>query len=589
MQTYVDPSAHNVATNRLEPQDIASGCGAIVISAIIAVALHQNRVALPSNTLQADDIAGHHTSMVSYGLLFWVLLVVFLSQPLLGAAFATLGKKWDVKYAPAGVILICSYISIFIVHEGRHQFGGFDFGIVIDTGWRLLQGQRLYSDFIGPTPPGFSLGIKYAYQLFGLSWNANLYLSAIFASGTMIWIYWLLRRLGLQILPALGIAFAVEAETMLLLSFWWYNNTALVMAAVFLLACLLFLRQPTSRGVQLSFVCSLATLAIMKPNVAGVAIACSIALLLTTYRRPRQLLLLLACAVLLVWLVLIVNHIGLRVMLEAYREANSNRGGFSAFGFQQMGPVDRSLAIGITAALFISSFWQIAKGGQSLGKSKLNALSLSLFLFTALLTSGYAIRTNGEFWLVELPPLFVVGAYLCYGPSQKSALASRFFTSVVCACVAVGLFLGIVRFRVFTIGPRQFYQWTDNENQINEGFLKDVRVGAPMIKMEQEIGTAVHSNPGPYFFGPRIDFNYAVQHLQSPDHLPAWWHPGVSFSSQRIPELLHKWESHKFETLIFLKSDYTFYPRTFIDLIGRDYVRDDHFSTITVYRRRSAQ
>ena len=199
----------------------------------------------------------------------------------------------------ASLAAICCALAIFVVHAGRSQFGAFDYNVLVDTGWRQIQGQRPYVDFLTTTPPGFNLGIRFAYQLFGVNWDAGLYAAALSASLTFLWIVWLLTRLALNRLAAMLLALAIEASAILVLCFWWYNDSAMILATVFLLSCMLCARhagrmQPLT---QASYVFSLALLALMKPNVAGVAIVGGVLLLfLATHQKLRLLLLTIAAA-----------------------------------------------------------------------------------------------------------------------------------------------------------------------------------------------------------------------------------------------------------------------------------------------------
>lgn len=164
----------------------------------------------------------------------------------------------------------------------------------------------------------------------------------------------------------------------------------------------------------------------------------------------------------------------------------------------------------------------------------------------------------------------------------------RVTVALLCAMVISDVYYGAQRTRVYTIGPNKFFQWKDNRELISTGFLKDMRVGSAMIAVQREVVEAKNSNPGPFFFGPRIDYNYAVLGLPSPAHFPAWWHPGTAFGMDQMSRILHDWQQDRFPTLIFLKNDYTYYPPAFRTLIQQNYLRDDRFPDITVYHRRAA-
>ena len=553
----------------------------------------------------AADYIYARATVRSYEIMLGALLAALLLQPLLTAGIDRLRGHWRRRHTALALLGACAFLCVFLVHTGRHQFGGFDFSILMELGWRQVQGQRLYVDFVAPTPPGFNLGIKYAFQIFGVSWDANLYLSAIFACATFLWMFWLMLQLEFGTLAAMGTAFAIECEAMLLLSFWWYNNSAMVLAAVFLLACLVYARRPQSIPisipVQASYIAALVLLALMKPNVAGIAIAGGVLLLLIATERRWRLVLLTLGAAFAVLLIFAANHISLSAMLASYREASRLRGGFSDFGFLQLDFLEQTAAECALFALALPWLWMLPRTIRFARGQGRRGVALQLFFPLTLLLAVYSLRTNGDFWLVECAPLLAVGGFVVYGRTagelssgERStgartpgpAVMRRFFTALLCASIASSLYMGALRLRVYSIGAGKFFEWTDNENPIDSGPLRHMRVSRAMIEVEQQIGAAAASNPGPRFFGPRVDFNYAVLGLPSPEHFAAWWHPGVAFAIEQEPQLVQVWKDHRFQTLIFLKDDYTFYPAELMDAIARDYTRDDRYTRITVYHRR---
>jgi hypothetical protein len=159
------------------------------------------------------------------------------------------------------------------------------------------------------------------------------------------------------------------------------------------------------------------------------------------------------------------------------------------------------------------------------------------------------------------------------------------------------LYYGAARVRVYGIGPHLFFEWRDNGSRVEGGFLKNMRVSSTMIEVEREAGSALKTYPGPYFFGPRLEFNYAVFGLPSPVHLPLYWQAGTSFGLPEEAHLAQVWQEDRFPTLIFLNAnsgdafdaedvDDSIYPDEVIDAISRDYVKDERYPYLTVYRRR---
>ena len=528
-----------------------------------------------------------------------VFLAAFCLVPALASPVSYLRQRWHNAYTYGTLLGTCAFLGAFLVHAGRWQFGGYDFNILIETGWRQIQGQRPYVDFPTTTPPGFNLGIKFAYQLFGVNWDANLYLSAIFACLTFLWMYWLMVRLSLGRLAAAAMAFAIECAAMLTLCFRWYNDSVLILAAVFFLACLAYERQPESQPVQASYLLSLTLLSLMKPNIAGATIVGGVVLLfLVTTRMMRLVLLTLAAAAAAVG-VLLANHISIPAMLESYLSVAKVHGTVSAgFGYQHMIPFEQYSALFWIAVLSVPLLGLAPRMRMQLFRRDWQGTAFSLFFPLTLMIALYGLATNGEYRDAECTMVLAAGAVLTFGLRWNGHSLRRVYIAIVLASIAGDLYYGAERVRVYGIGPHVFYEWQDNQHRIEGGFLKNMRVSSTMIEVERQIELAKETNPGPFFFGPRVDFNYAVSGLPSPLHSPAWWEPGTSFAVSDQAHLIQVWQAHRFETLIFLKSDYAYgqeadkadyylYPKEFRDTIDRGYVKDERFPYLTVYHRRA--
>jgi hypothetical protein len=541
-----------------------------------------------THTISVTDFRYGRASLRSYEILLGGLAAAFLLQPLGANLLAVLRRHWRPAYTWVALAAACVFQAVFILHAGRHQLGGFDFSILTEIGWRQFLGQRPYVDFPVPTPPGFNLGIKYAFQLFGATWDANLYFTSLFACATLLWIYWLMLQLEFNRLAALATAFAIECQAMLLLSFWWYNNTAIILSAVFLLACLVYARRPRSAAVQLSYFTALTLLALMKPNIAGVAIAGGIVLLLIATDRRLRLVLLTLAAAAAVLAIFAVCRISIPAMLFNYREVTKDRGGLSIFGYLQLGDFEEAAAVRWFIALSLPWLWLLPRTFRLLRQKDFRGVALHLFFPLALLVSVYGLMTNGDFWQVECPPLLALAAVLTFAMRVPPPLIRRLFTAMLCAGIASNLYIGVARLRVYTIGPGLFFEWTGNQNRIPSGALKGMRVGDLILHVQQQIAQVMSSNPGSTFFGPRIDFNYPVQGVPAPGHFPAWWHPGTAFGREQVPQFVQVWKDHRFQTLIFLKDDYTMFPPELMAAIANGYLRDDRYPDITVYHRRPA-
>ncbi len=514
---------------------------------------------------------------------FFVLIAggsvaAFLALPLGTTAADRLRSSWRHGYTLACLAAACLFFVFYIVTFGRWQFGAFDHNILIDLGWRQFLGQRPYVDFITSTPPGFNLGIKFAFEVFGPSWNAGLYLAATFACVTFLWLYWLLTQLELTRWASFLVAFALEVVIMLSLSFWWYNNSAFMLAVIFFLSCLLYIR----RGeVGWSYAVSLALLVLMKPNIAGLMVAGGFPLTFLATDRKLKLLLLTAIGTVGAVAILLVNHISIPAMIASYHGASLERGAFAAYAFHQMNPFARRTALLWALVLSLPLLLLLPQFAEALRRRDWRRLAYLALFPLAAIVALYGIAGNGELPEINCAVLIAAGAVATLQSPKR--LLRRIYVAGLIGVVLGDLFLGAERVRVYNIGHQKFFEWSDNRHLVASGFLKGMRVTGLMEDADREIALAKAQTVGPWFFGPRIDYSYAVLGITPPDHLPSWWHPGTAFASRDVPHILDVWQAHHFETLIFLKDDYTLYPPEFMSLLAT-YTRDDSYPGLTVYR-----
>ena len=505
-------------------------------------------------------------------------------------------RHWREHYTYIGLAAICAFLWSFIIHFGRHQFGAFDFNILIEIGWRQILGQRPFVDFPGTTPPGFNLGCKYAFQVFGVNWDANLYWAASFASSTFLWMYWLMRRISMGRLASAAFALGIECAAMLTLCFWWYNNSALIAAAVFFLSCIAFIRQPTTVGVEISYCASLVLVSLMKPNIAGLTIACCVLIVFLVTEKKFRMVALTLAAVVAALAVLAWNHVPVGSMLTSYLSVAKGRGGVhERFGYRQMNHIERESALFWLGILSVPLLGLIPVAVSQIEGRRWRELGLACLLPVSALVAFYGLLTNGEFRDAECTLLLAAVGVLSFGLRWNTPELQRLTIALLCASIAVDLYYGAERLRVYGVGPHVFFEWHDDEHRINKGFLKNMRVSGSMVQVQDEVADALKSNAGPYFFGPRLDFNYAVFGIASPEQFPAWWHPGTAFPTSAQSEIIDCWKRDRFETLIFMKTGfagydeamfYSYYPPEFMSAIRQNYAPDERYPELTVYHLR---
>jgi hypothetical protein len=518
------------------------------------------------------------------------LISAYLLIPSLTVAIEPIRRRWRRGYTALALAAVCIFQWLFVIHAGRWQFGAFDYSNLMQEGWREALGQRPYVDFLASTPPAFNLGIKLAFQLFGVNWDANLYFTAIFTCATFLWIDWLLTRLSLTRLASMATAFAIESAAMLTLSFWWYNNVTTILAAVLFLSTLLYAKEQRSIPAQFSYVASLAVTSLTKPNIAGLTIAGCVVLLMIVSERRLQTAVLTLGGVCVAVALLLLNHVSIPALLRAYRAVAGERG-FGSIGFNQLNDYDQYSSLCWIPILSLPLFALLPRIKSQLQAKQWRNASFSLSLFLAPLIAAYGLATNGELWQVECTLLLGASAVAAFGMRPGRPIVRRIYIAFLASFIAGNLYIGAERIRIYDIGPHMFFEWQDNRNLIDRGFLKNMRVSSTMIGVERQIDLAVRENPGPYWFGPRLDFSNAVLQLPMPDHLAAWWHPGTAFARSDVPGLLQLWQQQRFRTLIFLNrkqiDGYTYYPQELLDLIQRDYVADHRYPLLTVYHLRA--
>lgn len=512
-------------------------------------------------------------------------LIAFVLYPPLCSIRSMLRTRWRPACTAISLAAACAFISLFILHFGNRQFGLYDFGILIDTGWRQLAGQRPYVDFLTATPPGFNLGIKYAFQIFGLNWNAQLYATAFLATGSFLWLYWLLARLTARRMVAFWLAFATEMAITLELSFWWYNNETETFVILFFLSCLLLCRQPRLPGAQVSYYFSLWPLALMKPNMAATMGLCGIVLVLcVTDRKLRVVLLTLASAATAL-LFLSLNKVSIAAMLANYHAAAIEHG-LTFFGLRSYRSPSKLALLLLWIAMLALPFAAVLPEYSKLFRQRLwPKLAFLLFFPSLFLITMYGLTTNSDLADLQLVALLVGGTVLLFGigmPAPRPILR-RAYVALLFAMLASDLYAGVMRWRVQGIGPGQFFEWRDAAHSVNSKFFSDLHASGEMSDASDQIKKAISDNQGPFFLGPRLEMGYALNGIPSPDRMPVVWEPGTFFARKDEGKLLQTWEDHRFKTLIFLKGDYTFYTPEFMSLIHSDYSSDDRYPELTVY------
>jgi hypothetical protein len=518
--------------------------------------------------------------------------VAFVFFPLILRLIAAAQSRWRTGYTMAALGLAVAGLAGFILYFGNRQFGGFDHSILVGVGWRLFQGQVPYRDFVCPLSPGFFLGVKYAFQLFGVHWTSILLMAAILAAGSFLWMYFLLRALLESPLAAFLTALSVQCATTILLSFWWYNNVTTVAATLFFLSCLLYLKQGERIGAQVSFVASLALTGLVKPNTAALVIFFGVVLLFLATPSKTRFLALSVAATAVALAILAVNHVGVAGMISSYFVVVRDRGQVATEGIDRMRPEDRARAVLFLAALISPYLAWWPQFREAIRAWDRRRMAFLLLLLSAPFTGAVAMSTNGEFKDVDWPMIICSGVMLLHEVLRSPRFGAwwrilvRVYACALLALAFADLDMGATRYRVMQIGNHRFFEWREPFFNPGTSFFPGMRASPQLRDALSSIAQVLHEDPGSVFLGPRLEFAYAVFGLPAPQGLPIWWDPGTAFTHGDEPAMIEAWRQRHFKTVILLAGDSTYYPPPFVKLINATYEPDIRWDTITVLHRK---
>lgn len=178
----------------------------------------------------------------------------------------------------------------------------------------------------------------------------------------------------------------------------------------------------------------------------------------------------------------------------------------------------------------------------------------------------------------------------------KNWAREKILWAALIVSAGVSLFAGGMRWRVAYIGYESFFTHsplvTIKDIYFFENFMvspsaKSVMLEARSVLIEN-YGDERNWTNSPVYFGPRIEFAYAVFGITSPVNMPIWWHPNNSYPPEYEAEYVGAFIDYGFENAIFMKQpggrdpDYGFLPEGIISELETNYNRTD-YSTIVVF------
>ena len=504
-------------------------------------------------------------------------------------------------------VLAATFLGNFVYWAGMHQFGGFDYSILVDVAWRIVQGQAPYRDFICPLPPIFYISAAAAFKLWGIRWASLQALAGMFTAITFFWLFAIASRI-MGRWSAFLVCVAIEMAAMGLAGIWWYNDVTPIIASIFALSTVALIQAlgESKQGFwrSVSWASSLGLLVMAKPNTAApLVIVGVLAVLFMAWKVGRLVEMLhplfwsMAVPFFFFW----AANVNPLDMLRSYVSAAQSRTVADPFiGWRIISYGDRMRGAIIIAGvgwpllrLFAGHDWHPNSLAADYAERRGRLLRLLFISFAAI--SIIAMTTNGEMKESDAP-LLICAAALCPLAGIKllpsADVITRVTRATLIAMICWCAFLGAMRYRTATVGEHEFYEWDQTLRESPwEPFFAGFQGSDTLYRTISQARMAITANPDRYhqevWFGPRMEFLYAVMLMPSPHPgLPVWWDPNTSFPQSQYPALIERWKSHKFETLIFLRFDATFYNYDFGQAILSDYEPDTRYSCLTVFRRK---
>ncbi len=479
--------------------------------------------------------------------------------------------KPAIKHYRPALLAACGAAALLSVAFGQLQFAGYDSSLLIDIGWRLHLGQHPYTDFPCMLPPSFYALSWLAVVLFGDHWYAFTFTNAL-VTMLLLCIALHAHRCMYPILTrqhrlVVGLYASAMIFPMLVTSHLWHSafaaqtNTTLLFLLLFVFSYRAEHDRWNFAGLSYSsFAFCLVWLA--KPNTGLACIALSILFPLLSRSRQRLLpiwLSLVASGFLLSIFVLACMSVSPLQVWQSYLLISNRPHVLTMLGdgifYEQTTPASLSnvTTYVICTVLLVTSIFVIHRRTIRVTSP-----------YLAVLVSGIAVSlvgfaTNWDLKFNDLAPTFFgAGAFLTLPPTHK-ARPGKFVSRTLTACSILGMAMAIVlcciRARMVSSG-----HWAETPPN-DTTFHKDPFFGyfggsAKFWQVLAQVDSLRAANPkASLYFGPRLEFLYAREHLAPPTDLPVWWHPGSSYPLASEPQIVRAWSERRYDLVLLDSSD----------------------------------
>jgi hypothetical protein len=312
-------------------------------------------------------------------------------------------------------------------------------------------------------------------------------------------------------------------------------------------------------------------------------------------------------------LALLICHFAqtpVELLRASYSEVAQLRGNpLLAYPWRLMHPLERIFEFAFVLLLTLCSTDLLIRAARRGSRPRRIIFSCGVIFVSALLL----VLTNAEVEITSLVGMFAGIAVLCVGQgenewngssrrpvrrrrrklaqhdSPSSQARSLLVSLTVIFAVTAGL-LGFTHSRIRSIGERMFYEPYKTET-IQTGFFRGLEAGPRLQRVLGQTQEVLERYPSHIvFWGPRMEFDYAVFNRPVMRGMPLFWDSEGMFSPKRFPQMISEIREQDPDILIFLKDDYT-RMGTVADYIqsATIYQRLDNFEDLTVYVKKQSE
>jgi hypothetical protein len=431
-----------------------------------------------------------------------------------------------------------------ILHYGNLQFPGIDGGVLANAGWLMHTGQIPYDDFMTLVPPGFLIGAKWAYDIFGSSWDSQLIFLAIFSYVTYLIQYIILVRFGMSKRLSFVSALFIQLITNILITMWWYNSITTSCSALFISSAFLFYKNNKSVINSLIFVLTTFLLSLMKINIVSVLIV-AVYLIFIISKKTRRLSIingLISFVLLIVFLFFIrINPID---MLNAYING-TNRITLEAFETRLVvyEPV-QSLGTLLLCAPFVVGLIALIDYIFSGKKQRYIIKKYGAYVVLTILgffTCFWGLITDTDMRIIEFPAFFISSLLFIIIMRDKKCenILSSLSLSKILNLMMISVILLSIQSTLWTVFRRRVEASGDyyvkiyekhNIGKITNKYFKNFFADDSFVDLVMDmerLGKILQQenklNDYKLYFGSKVDFGYAMFNIKSPKGLPLWW------------------------------------------------------------------